>query len=155
MTTARSKNRKNKGQGGGMHGGGMRGGLSSGGVREAELFAIEPGPAGRKAAHKGSAGKRVAKKRGPKKPAAKVCAAATPKRPKVKYCKVGFSISEKEKNELLRFCERDHIALKALYKKAVRLYVKERSEQMDKEEALSENQLDLFKPIPYQTKLNF
>ncbi len=78
-----------------------------------------------------------------------------PQRPKVKYCKVGFSISEKEKNELLRFCERDNIALKALYKKAVRLYVKERSEQLRKEEELSENQLDLFKPIPYQTKLNF
>lgn len=133
----------------------MRGGGMRGGVREAELFAIDPGPAGRKAAHKGSAGKRAAaKKRVPKKPAAKVCAAA-PKRPKVKYCKVGFSISEKEKNELVRFCERDHIALKALYKKAVRLYVKERSEELRKEEELSENQLDLFKPIPYQTKLNF
>lgn len=66
-----------------------------------------------------------------------------PQRPKVKYCKIGFSISEKEKNELLRFCERDNIALKALYKKAVRLYVKERSEQLRKEEELSENQLDL------------
>lgn len=78
-----------------------------------------------------------------------------PQRPKIKYCKVAFSISEKERNELLQFCAHDGIALKALYKKAVRLYVKERSEELRKEEELSENQLDLFKPIPYQTKLNF
>ena len=78
-----------------------------------------------------------------------------PQRPKVKYCKISFAISEKEKNELLRFCAHDGIALKALYKKAARLYVKERSEQLRKEEELSENQLDLFKPIPYQTKLIF
>ena len=144
MTTARPQKRKNKGQGGGMSG------KLSGELREAELFAIEQSPAGRKTARKGSAGKRAAaKKRVSKKPA------VAPKRHKIKYCKIGFSISEKEKNELLQFCERDHIALKALYKKAVRLYVKERSEELRKEEELSENQLDLFKPIPYQTKLNF
>lgn len=152
MATIHSKSRKNKGEGGGMRG------KLSGELREAELFAIEQSPAGRKTARKGSAGKRAAKKRTAAAIAHTSTAkarAAVPKRPKVKYCKIGFSISEKEKNELLRFCERDNIALKALYKKAVRLYVKERSEQLRKEEELSENQLDLFKPIPYQTKLNF
>lgn len=98
-------------------------------------------------------GKKNPSATGKKSPRAK--AKRKPEPPRVKYCKIAFSISEKEKNELLRFCEKDGIALKALYKKAVRLYVEERSEQMRKEEELSENQLDLFKPIPYQTKLIF
>ncbi len=75
------------------------------------------------------------------------------KRPVVKYYKIGFAISEKERNELLRFCKQDGIALKALFKKAARLYVKDRLETLRKEEEDAENQLDLFKPIPYQTTL--
>lgn len=75
------------------------------------------------------------------------------KREVVKYHKISFAISEKERNELLRFCKQDGIALKALFKKAVRLYVKDRLETIRQEEEAAENQFDLFEPVPYQTTL--
>ena len=75
------------------------------------------------------------------------------KREVVKYHKISFAISEKERDELLRFCKQDGIALKALFKKAVRLYVKDRLETIRQEEEAAENQFDLFEPVPYQTTL--
>lgn len=74
---------------------------------------------------------------------------------KVKYCKISFSVSEKEKASLAMLCKYEHSGLKTLCKKAVRLYVKERSGQISNSEECAKNQLSLFEPAPpIQNKLN-
>lgn len=71
---------------------------------------------------------------------------AAPKRrkPKIKFRKYSFSLSDKEKSRYDRLCAHQNIGFKMLIKKALREYY--RNAGLQEPEPELENQLDLFEP---------